>query len=116
MQYLQTREEYKYLTRSTCYQLGGVSDVEEFERTVFAMQTVGLVSEEIGNIFQVVTAVLSLGNINFTVPKGDSEGAEVSKASKHDLDTLSNVLGVGADRIAESLCYRTTKSRDETYR
>lgn len=49
---LRPAREFSYLNQSTCFELEGVSDSEEYHATRKAMSVVGITDEEQGQIFQ----------------------------------------------------------------
>ncbi|CBZ56289.1 Myosin, related [Neospora caninum Liverpool] len=116
MSLFEPRDKFKYLTKSSCHALQGVDDCEEFDSTVFAMQTVGISPEEQMNIFSVVGAVLCLGNVSFETPKGNSEGSQVAPSCAEYVSKACRLLGVESDALQEAMCYRTIKTMHESYR
>ena len=74
---LKRAQEFRYLNSSTCYELAGVSNAEEYRRTRQAMTVVGIAEGEQDAVFRVVAAVLHLGNITFV--EGDGGGGDSSK-------------------------------------
>ncbi|PFH31306.1 myosin F [Besnoitia besnoiti] len=110
------RDKFKYLTKSSCFQLQGVDDCEEFDSTVFAMQTVGIALEEQLNILSVVGAVLCLGNVLFETPKGNSEASQVAASCAEYVAKACRLLGVDIETLQEAMCYRTIKTMHESYR
>ena len=107
--------EFVYLTRSSCCTLDGVDDAEEFERTVFAMQTMGNSLEEVGDILNAIAVVLHLGNIAFCAPKGNSEGSMVNRG-EGGFGKLAGLLGVDASSFEDSICTKIIKTAGEQVR
>uniref|UniRef100_A0A0G4GR33 Myosin motor domain-containing protein n=1 Tax=Chromera velia CCMP2878 TaxID=1169474 RepID=A0A0G4GR33_9ALVE len=107
---------FKYLTKSSCSELDGVDDVEQFSRTVGAMSTVGISAEEQQSIFRVVAAVLFLGNVNFEAPPGNSEASEVVDSCAPFLKSAAQILEVDTQALAEVLTIRTIRTRGEVFK
>ncbi|KFH09200.1 myosin F [Toxoplasma gondii VAND] len=116
MSLFEPRDKFKYLTKSSCHQLQGVDDCEEFESTLFAMQTVGISPEEQMSILSVVGAVLCLGNVSFETPKANSEGSQVAASCTEYVCKACRLLGVQREALQEAMCYRTIKTAHESYR
>jgi hypothetical protein len=55
-----------------------VSNAEEYQQTRAAMDAIGLVPELQDQVFQVVAAVLHLGNLTFREVAGEHEGSQVA--------------------------------------
>ena len=62
-------ENYRYTNQSGCVQVVGVNDRQEHDDVVIAMRDLGFSEEEKEWIFDVVAAVLFLGNIEFATKK-----------------------------------------------
>jgi myosin heavy subunit len=56
---------YHYLNQSGVYEINGEDDAEEFKRTVDCMLNVGFTQEELDQVIQICSALLTLGNITF---------------------------------------------------
>ncbi len=65
-------DDYAYLARSGCTQIDGVSDGADFKELLSAMQLLHFTPTEIGHVFELVAAVLHLGNVRFRTT-GDRE-------------------------------------------
>ncbi|XP_039123360.1 myosin-6-like [Dioscorea cayenensis subsp. rotundata] len=104
---------YHYLNQSNCYELDGVDDSKEYLETRRAMDIVGISSDEQDAIFRVVSAVLHLGNIEF------SEGDEVDSSKPKDeksrfhLRTAAELFMCDVGDLEDSLCKRIIVTRDE---
>eukprot|EP00899_Mesostigma_viride_P015795 jgi/Mesvir1/24216/Mv10927-RA.2 len=106
---------FRYLNQSTCYNLDGVNNAEEYRRTKRAMDIVGISKEEQEAIFRSVAAVLHLGNIVFK-PSADGEGSQLKDevADRH-LHICADLLRVNAQGLLDALVTRTIVTRDEKY-
>ncbi|OEH75849.1 myosin f [Cyclospora cayetanensis] len=112
----ESREHFKFLTCSSCYQLQGVDDVEAFDATLTAMRTLGIPQQSIQDVCDVVAAVLCLGNVSFTALDSDTEASDVSAAALPYLEKAAKMLGVEPEALKEAMCYRTIKTARESLR
>ncbi|KXZ51147.1 MYO2 protein [Gonium pectorale] len=107
---------FAYLARSSCFELPGQSNAEEYQHTRRAMSHIGLSEEQQSAVLATVAAVLHLGNITFV--EGDhadrgSEGAAVASGSAQEaLRTAAQLLGVEAAALAEVLTTRQIQTRE----
>lgn len=70
--FLTKPQDYKYLNGSGCYTASGLVDEDDFERVKIAMENMNFSEEKTNNIFQVVAAVLHIGNISFQTQDEDT--------------------------------------------
>ena len=110
-----TSDEYCYLTKSSCSRLARVDDLEEFELTIRAMQTIGVPPEEIQAVYNVVNAVLRLGNLEFA-PHPDSSDQSTLRSGREDIEVVASLLGVEVDTLVAALCIRTIRMKSEVYK
>jgi myosin heavy subunit/alpha-tubulin suppressor-like RCC1 family protein len=98
--------EYYYVTQSKETSSGTFTkDEEEFQNVKRAMITCGMTDAQRDSVFDIVAAVLHLGNVKF---KGD-QNSEVSPTTKPNLEKAARALKISADELTKAL---TTK---ETY-
>ncbi|VFQ81338.1 unnamed protein product [Cuscuta campestris] len=115
------REKYKlgspktfnYLNQSSCYELDGVNDGEEYLATRRAMDIVGISEEEQEAIFRVVAAILHLGNIEFA--KGHEIDSSVIKdeKSRFHLNTMADLLKCDSKSLEDALIKRVMVTPEE---
>ncbi|XP_041004657.1 myosin-17-like isoform X1 [Juglans microcarpa x Juglans regia] len=115
------REKYKlgdpksfhYLNQSTCYELDGLDDREEYLATRRAMDIVGIGEEEQEAIFKVVAAILHLGNIEFA--KGEEIDSSVvkDKQSRFHLNVTAELLECDAKSLEDALIKRVMVTPEE---
>lgn len=67
---------YAYLNRSNVYQVDGMNDVFEFEKTRTAMEILGFGEPEKQHVWNVLAAILHLGNVKFADNKIDPESRQ----------------------------------------
>eukprot|EP00397_Hematodinium_sp_SG-2012_P000681 GEMP01000682.1.p1 GENE.GEMP01000682.1~~GEMP01000682.1.p1 ORF type:complete len:1744 (+),score=360.23 GEMP01000682.1:121-5352(+) len=106
--------DYAYLTKSTCSELQGVDDVEEFERLVQAMILTGIDVDEINSIFSVLIACLHLGNVKFE-PARDEEETQVQGSTKKSLRLACDHLGIADDDLERMFVTRDIKVGADTF-
>ncbi|KAM7498760.1 hypothetical protein LguiA_023174 [Lonicera macranthoides] len=64
---LKTASEYHYLNQSTCLEIDGVEDAKKFHKLMEGLNTVRICKEDQEHVFEMLAAVLWLGNISFQV-------------------------------------------------
>ncbi|KAG2439820.1 hypothetical protein HYH02_010454 [Chlamydomonas schloesseri] len=103
---------FAYLARSSCVELPGQSNAEEYQHTRRAMSHIGLSEAQQREVLALVAAVLHLGNIAFGDGEhasvgGGAEGAVVPPgAPQQALEAAAVLLGVSAAALAEALTTR----------
>ncbi|PWN24363.1 hypothetical protein BDZ90DRAFT_122125 [Jaminaea rosea] len=111
---LQDVTEYALLSSSGCYRLPAGGEVSDdriaFEALRDAMKTLGFKGKHVHAIFTLLSAVLLLGNIDFTDRSGE-EGCEV--ANHEMLDDVASLLGVEAHELGATLTNRSRWVRKE---
>jgi len=107
---LSAAADYFYLNQSTCFELPGVNNAEEFKCTVHAMTRVGIPEADQEAIFRTVSAILALGNISF-VAAGDGESSvpQPGKGEQY-LATTAELLGVDKEGLCKALTTRTRQT------
>ncbi|KAL4566850.1 hypothetical protein LXL04_030975 [Taraxacum kok-saghyz] len=64
---LKLASEYKFLNQSGCLKINGFDDAHNFEKLMEAFDIVGIRLEDLEHAFELLSAILWLGNISFTV-------------------------------------------------
>ncbi|KAM7262671.1 hypothetical protein ACFE04_000354 [Oxalis oulophora] len=105
---------YHYLNQSKCIDLDGFNDSEEYIATRKAMDVVGISSADQDAIFQVVAAILHLGNIEFTKGKEMDSSMPKDEKSWFHLKTAAELFMCDEKALEDSLCKRVIVTRDET--
>ncbi|XP_077175772.1 unconventional myosin-Ie-like isoform X3 [Paroedura picta] len=101
-----TPDYYYYLNQSAAYKVDDMSDHQEFQETLTAMDVVGLSGEEQALVLQIVAGVLHLGNITFR-----ESGNYAVVESEDFLAFPSYLLGVDQQRLQEKLTSRKMDSK-----
>ncbi|OEL22803.1 Myosin-11, partial [Dichanthelium oligosanthes] len=104
---------FHYLNQSSCIEVDGINDAEEYLATRRAMDIVGINEEEQEAIFRVVAAVLHLGNIDFA--KGTEIDSSVIKddKSRFHLDTAAELLKCDCKNLEKALITRVIVTPEE---
>jgi myosin V len=103
--------DFFYLNQSSCTQLQGVSNADEYARTRRAMTVVGIPPDEQHECMRLLAAVLHLGNVQFRAKDGDAEASAVAPgAAEAALGTAAGLLGVAPAALAKALTTRTIQT------
>ncbi|CAO2183552.1 unnamed protein product [Urochloa humidicola] len=104
---------FHYLNQSSCIEVDGINDAEEYLATRRAMDIVGINEEEQEAIFRVVAAVLHLGNIDFA--KGTEIDSSVIKddKSRFHLNTAAELLQCDCKNLEKALITRVIVTPEE---
>ena len=102
--------DYTYLRQSGCYDVAGVDEVEEFAATTHAMQALQFPPEVVAQIWQLLAAILQIGNLQ---PQSNPQKSDVTLiANKDALSLTTKTLGLSSDMVlASALCYRSVTIR-----
>lgn len=101
---------YKYLKQSCCYSIAGVDDAQMFRTVTQAMNIVHISKEDQESVFAMVSAVLWLGDVSFTVIDNENHvEIIVDEASK----TVSELLGCSIEDLNLALSKRHMKVNNE---
>nr|CAB3473388.1 unnamed protein product [Digitaria exilis] len=104
---------FHYLNQSSCIEVDGINDAEEYLATRRAMDIVGINEEEQEAIFRVVAAVLHLGNIDFA--KGTEIDSSVIKddKSRFHLNNAAELLKCDCQNLEKALITRVIVTPEE---
>ncbi|KAJ0570977.1 putative myosin ATPase [Helianthus annuus] len=97
---LKMASEYKILNQSGCLKINGVDDADNFIMLVDAFDTFGIPHEVQESVFELVAAILWLGNISFVVidkeehvvPKADEASRNAARLMGCKTDDLIDLL------------------------
>nr|AAG49341.1 myosin subfamily VIII heavy chain [Petroselinum crispum] len=104
---LKAASEYKYLNQS-CLGVNNVDDAQMFQILLKALSTLSISKEDQEHVFEVVAAVLWLGNISFQVI-GNENHVEV--VADEALSTAASLIGCRCEDLM--LALSTSKSHTE---
>lgn len=105
---------FHYLNQSNFYNLDGVDEAKEYIATRKAMDVVGINSDEQDAIFQVIAAILHLGNIDFAKGEEADSSRPKDEKSLFHLNAAAELFMCDAKALEDSLCKRIIVTRDET--
>ncbi|CAG8549614.1 9528_t:CDS:2 [Diversispora eburnea] len=104
--HLQDPQHYNYLSQSKCYRIPEVDDSIQMEDLRGALKTLGFKSKVVNQIWQILSVILLLGNIEFTNPgKAKDEAANIK--NRHVLDMAAQYLGVPAFKLEQTLTFKS---------
>lgn len=102
-------EDYHYLNQGDP-DIVGINDAQEFKETCKALSVVGISEETQHNIFQLLAALLHLGNIQV---KATRSSVVVSSEDPALVETC-RLLGISAQELAKWLMKKQVQMRDES--
>ena len=79
--------------------------------TVKAMQSIGIEQEEQTRVFNLVNAILHLGNLVFESPPDNSEASQISKATWNSLKAAGAAMGSDPVILQAALCKTSIQSQ-----
>eukprot|EP01102_Stenamoeba_stenopodia_P000526 TRINITY_DN1051_c0_g1_i1.p1 TRINITY_DN1051_c0_g1~~TRINITY_DN1051_c0_g1_i1.p1 ORF type:complete len:596 (-),score=130.79 TRINITY_DN1051_c0_g1_i1:192-1979(-) len=107
-------DSYEYLKKSGSTTADGINDASDFNETKHAMKTVGISGDEQNQIFQILAAILNIGNLTFK--PGPQESSQI--VDKSVLNQAAKLLGVPESLMETALLSRAMASasvRGTTY-
>ncbi|KAJ7416187.1 Unconventional myosin-Ia [Willisornis vidua] len=103
---------YNYLGLDSA-KVNGVDDAANFRTVRNAMQIVGFMDDETQSVFEVVAAVLKLGNIEFK-PESRANGLDESKIKdKNELKEICELTGIDQSVLERAFSFRTVEAKQE---
>lgn len=102
----QSPASYHYLSQGGCFKLSGRNDAKDFADMRSAMKVLSFSPEEQWQIFNLLAAILHLGNLGFKATEvRNMEAAEVNDAT--NASRVSSLLGVTKEALSEALTQKT---------
>uniref|UniRef100_A0A7N0TUK0 Myosin-1-like n=1 Tax=Kalanchoe fedtschenkoi TaxID=63787 RepID=A0A7N0TUK0_KALFE len=108
---LKSVAEYNYLKHSGCFSINGVDDAEHFRVVLEAMNTVHISKEDQQSVFAMLSAVLWVGNVSFTVI--DNENHVVADLNE-GLSTVAELIQCDVAALQSALSTRKMKVGNDT--
>jgi myosin heavy subunit len=96
-------QEYKYLGQSGCISIPGVNDSREFAEVMEAVYKLDFDNTTITDMFRIVTAVLTLGNVTFEAAGSAENESAVESSAQKDLQDVCEQLGLDAAALSQGL-------------
>jgi len=109
---LKDARDFRYLSTSSCFELDGCSNAEEYVKTRQAMDIVGIPTETQESVFKAVAAVLHLGNVTFEAVDDDECKVSTASTAEASLADTARLLGVPVDGLRTILTTRTRRTPD----
>jgi len=107
-------EDYKYVGPTPTDSIEGVTDRDQFQKTLDILKLIGLGKTEIRSFLRSICCVLQLGNISYSGTNGDNDKSMIS--SNADLSKLAGLMDISEEKLSVALTERTMKTRDESYK
>ncbi|KAK9367129.1 P-loop containing nucleoside triphosphate hydrolase protein [Lipomyces kononenkoae] len=102
-------EEFQYMNQGGDSVIPNVDDSEEFQLTRNALATIGINSETQQKIFQILAALLHIGNINITAGRNDSN----LSSTEPSLVRACDLLGIDSFSFAKFITKKQIITRSE---
>ncbi|XP_024384280.1 myosin-1 isoform X2 [Physcomitrium patens] len=104
---LRPAKEYRYLNQSSCLSIDNVDDAKQFRHLRNAMSVVQICEEEQEQVFELLSAVLWLGNITFCVVEPDNH---VVVKDKEAVEMAATLLHCDAGKLVIALTTRRIRA------
>ncbi|CEG42077.1 myosin-like protein [Plasmopara halstedii] len=104
---------YKYVTEGADAQLTGIDDFQCLKETQDALDTIGISTDEQNAIFEIVAAILNLGEIVFAPNDSDNEKSHVK--NEDIVDNVGALLGTENAKLHSTLLERSITAGTESY-
>ncbi|XP_066301041.1 unconventional myosin-Ia-like isoform X2 [Branchiostoma lanceolatum] len=102
-----TCEKYGYLNQSHCVAVDTIDDAAHFQVTENAMRVIGFTETEIQQVFEVVTAVLKLGNADFESYISFNGTEACSLTDEHSIEEVCKMIQCDHEQLKQALTNRT---------
>ncbi|KAH8582274.1 myosin myosin [Cryptosporidium sp. chipmunk genotype I] len=106
LSHIVSEKNFKYLEGSECQE----TDFHQFERTLYAIRTMGITNSQLYNIIKIIKAVMFLGNVIFVENEGESSIPHESCIQ--DLEIVSSLLSLPKEDIVRLLTCRKIQLRE----
>lgn len=101
---LETPHEYDYLRKSECFHIHSCDDVHEFAITKRCLETIGITEARQDRVFDLLAAVLHLGNLQFVMENDTCVTVEDDSAERMKL--VASLLQVSEEALVKALLTR----------
>jgi myosin-5 len=110
-------EDFRYLTPCSTDKIDGVSDADQWPRTLNALRVFQFDGETLRTLLQALCIVLQLGNLTFdNDPAADHEEGGTVISSVDELTKLSKLMGIPGEVLESCMTMRLIKTGyDEVY-
>lgn len=107
---LKPAKDFQYLNQSSCLHIDNVDDAARFEITLDAMNVVQISKEDQDSAFAMISAVLWLGNITFSVIDNENH---VSVDDNEAVSHAAKLLKCNKGSLMDALCTRKIRAGHE---
>ncbi|KAL1435531.1 hypothetical protein MTO96_000195 [Rhipicephalus appendiculatus] len=104
------KEHYYYLNQSQCYTLEGTDEAQEYTKLMESMRMVGFNLDKRKRLIRVLSAVLHLGNIEFSKKSTYHSDEAVQVKNPEVLSLISSLLGVKEETLNSALTTKRAKA------
>ncbi|PLW07032.1 hypothetical protein PCANC_25805 [Puccinia coronata f. sp. avenae] len=104
---IQDPSAYYYTSRAGCLDVPQMDDVDEWNQTLQAMQTIGLSSDEQSNILRMLATVLWLGNVQYA----ENEEGNAYVVDESVVEFVAYLLEVDVNLVKKALTSRTMETQ-----
>ncbi|KAG7396124.1 hypothetical protein PHYBOEH_002779 [Phytophthora boehmeriae] len=104
---------YKYVQVGADAASSGIDDVQTLKETQDALDVIGITTEEQNAIFEIVAAILNLGEVEFEQNGADSEKCHVS--NEDIVDNIGHLLQTESAALHSTLLERSITAGSESY-
>ncbi|XP_064475014.1 unconventional myosin-IXa-like isoform X2 [Ornithodoros turicata] len=112
--HLTAPEDYHYLNQSQCYKVEGTDEAFEYMRLTQSMEMVGFSADKRKKLIRVLSAVLHLGNIEFSKKSTYHSDEAVQVKNPDVLSLIASLLGVKEETLNSALTTKRAKAPGET--
>ncbi|XP_057766552.1 myosin-2-like [Salvia miltiorrhiza] len=92
--------DYTYLNQSDCLEIDGVDDAQNFSTLMEALNIVGISKDDQEQAFEMIAAVLWLGNISFHVIDNENH---IEVVADEAVKNSANLIGCGIPELMHAL-------------
>ncbi|EEB05913.2 myosin-51 [Schizosaccharomyces japonicus yFS275] len=103
-------EDFHYLNQGNCVSIENVDDKENFRLTCSALQTIGIDPEQQEEVYQMLVAILHLGNVHIRSNRSEAS-VDADDAS---LTLSSKLFGLDSSQLAKWITKRQIRTRSES--
>jgi len=100
--HLMPAKDYNYLAKSGCYTVERMNDKEEWELTIDGMRGVNMSDAEISDVIRITSAVLWLGQLEFSQSTKDS----ASIVDQTPISRVADLIGCDQKQLATAMVSR----------
>lgn len=106
-----TVEDFRYLVPCSVNEVDGVTDEEQWPRTLEALQVFQFDGDRLTSLMRALCVVLQLGNLTFDEdPAAEHEEGGTVITSIDELDRLSELMGIPAELLESCMTMRLIKT------